>query len=55
MVGGKSAALFRETSNFSHKVDTGEVKAKIGHRVALMGNVPPLDMGVRGTLAEVAQ
>ncbi len=41
--------------NFSHKVDIGEAKAKMGHRVALMGNVPPLDMGVRGTPAEVAQ
>jgi uroporphyrinogen-III decarboxylase len=41
--------------NFSHKVDIGEVKAKMGHRVALMGNVPPLDLGVRGTPEEVAQ
>ncbi|MBN1978486.1 MAG: uroporphyrinogen decarboxylase family protein [Anaerolineae bacterium] len=41
--------------NFSHKTDIGEVKAKMGHRVALMGNVPPLDMGVRGTTEEVAQ
>lgn len=31
----------------------GEVKAVMGHRVAMMGNVPPLDMGVRGTQAEV--
>jgi uroporphyrinogen-III decarboxylase len=41
--------------NFSHKLDIAEVKAKMGHRVALMGNVPPLDVGVRGTPAEVAQ
>jgi len=40
--------------NFSHQVDIGEVKAKMGHRVAVMGNVPPLDVGVRGTPAEVA-
>jgi uroporphyrinogen-III decarboxylase len=33
--------------NFSHKMDIGEVKAKMGRRVALMGNVPPLDVGVR--------
>ncbi len=39
--------------NFSHEMDIGEVKATMGHRVALMGNVPPLDMGVRGTPAEV--
>jgi len=41
--------------NFSHEVDIGEVKAKMGHQVALMGNVPPLDVGVRGTPAEVAR
>jgi uroporphyrinogen decarboxylase len=41
--------------NFSHKTDIAEVKAKMGHRVALMGNVPPLDVGVRGTPDEVAQ
>jgi uroporphyrinogen-III decarboxylase len=41
--------------NFSHKLDIAEVKTKMGHRVALMGNVPPLDVGVRGTPAEVAQ
>jgi uroporphyrinogen decarboxylase len=39
--------------NFSHKVDIAEVKAQMGHRVALMGNVAPLDVGVRGTPAEV--
>ncbi|HID62996.1 MAG TPA: uroporphyrinogen decarboxylase [Anaerolineae bacterium] len=32
--------------NFSHDMDIGEVKAKMGHRVALMGNVPPLEVGV---------
>lgn len=41
--------------NFSYKMDIGEVKAKMGHRVAMMGNVPPLDVGVRGTPEEVAQ
>jgi uroporphyrinogen-III decarboxylase len=41
--------------NFSHEVDIGEAKAKMGHRVALMGNVPPLDVGVRGAPAEVAR
>jgi uroporphyrinogen decarboxylase len=39
--------------NFSHKMDIGQVKAKMGHRVALMGNVSPLDVGVRGTPADV--
>jgi uroporphyrinogen decarboxylase len=40
--------------NFSHKADIAEVKAIMGHRVALMGNVPPLDVGVRAGPAEVA-
>jgi uroporphyrinogen-III decarboxylase len=39
--------------NFSHEMDIGQVKAQMGHRVALMGNVPPLDVGVRGTPVEV--
>jgi 5-methyltetrahydrofolate--homocysteine methyltransferase len=36
------------------RVDVAEVKAKMGHRVALMGNVPPLDLGARETPEEVA-
>ncbi|MBN1440176.1 MAG: uroporphyrinogen decarboxylase family protein [Anaerolineales bacterium] len=41
--------------NFSHEVDAAEVKKKMGRRVALMGNVPPLDLGVRGTPEETAR
>lgn len=41
--------------NFSHTADIAETHAKMGHRVALMGNVPPLDVGVRGTPDEVYQ
>ena len=41
--------------NFSHETDIGEVKARMGHRVALMGNVPPLDVGMHGTPADVAR
>ena len=41
--------------NFSHEIDIGEAKARMGHRVALMGNVPPLDVGVRGTPSDVAE
>jgi len=33
--------------NFSHEMDIARVKAQMGHRVALMGNVPPLDIGHR--------
>jgi len=41
--------------NFSHTADIAEVKASMGHRVALMGNVAPLDLGARGTPQEVEQ
>jgi uroporphyrinogen decarboxylase len=41
--------------NFSHKIDIAEAKQKIGHRAALMGNVPPLEVAVRGTPEDVAQ
>jgi len=41
--------------NFSHEMDIAEAKAKMGHRVALMGNVAPLDLGVRGTPEEVTR
>lgn len=42
-----------EVFNFSHKTDISEVKEKMGQNVALMGNVAPLDLGVRGTPGEV--
>jgi uroporphyrinogen-III decarboxylase len=41
--------------NFSHKIDIGEAKAIMGHRVALMGNVPPVDVGMRGSPEEVSK
>ncbi|MBN1887399.1 MAG: uroporphyrinogen decarboxylase family protein [Thermoflexales bacterium] len=54
LLGSLTEANF-DVFNFSHETDIGLVKAKMGHRVALMGNVPPLAMGVNGTPAEVAQ
>ena len=39
--------------NFSHQTDIALVKQKMGGRVALMGNVAPLDLGVRGTPQQV--
>jgi uroporphyrinogen decarboxylase len=39
--------------NFSHQTDIAMVKSELGHRVALMGNVAPLDLGVRGNPDEV--
>jgi len=41
--------------NFTHEVDIAEVKKTMGHRVALMGNVPPLDVAVRQAPDAVAQ
>ncbi len=38
-----------EVFNFSHEMDIAQVKAKMGHRVALMGNVPPLDVAGRAS------
>jgi len=35
--------------NWSHKVDVAEAIEKTGGRFCLMGNVPPLEVGVRGT------
>jgi uroporphyrinogen decarboxylase len=42
-----------EVFNYSHEMDISTVKEVMGHRVALMGNVAPLDLGVRGTPEEV--
>jgi uroporphyrinogen decarboxylase len=39
--------------NFSHEMDIAMVKEKMGQRVALMGNIAPLDLGVRGDPVEV--
>ena len=39
--------------NWGKQTDIAEVKARIGGRLCLMGNVNPLEVGVRGTPAEV--
>ena len=39
--------------NFSHLTDIALVKEKMAGHVALMGNVAPLDLGVRGTPEQV--
>jgi uroporphyrinogen decarboxylase len=41
--------------NFTHDVDIAQAKAAMGHRVAMMGNVPPLAVGVREPPAVVAE
>lgn len=39
--------------NWGKQTDITEVKARVGGRMCLMGNVNPLEVGVRGTPAEV--
>jgi uroporphyrinogen decarboxylase len=39
--------------NWTHKLDINEVRKRTRGKVCLMGNVPPLELGVRGTPAEV--
>ena len=41
--------------NWSHKVDVWEARQKTNGRLCLMGNVPPLEIGVRGTPEMVKQ
>lgn len=41
--------------NWTHEVDIAQAKAAMGHRVALMGNVPPLHVAVRQPPAVVAE
>ncbi len=39
--------------NFSHTLDMGEVWQRVGRRICLMGNVPPLEVLTRGNPEEV--
>lgn len=39
--------------NFTHNMDIAEVRAATGGKLCLMGNVNPLDIGVRGTPGQV--
>jgi uroporphyrinogen decarboxylase len=39
--------------NFSHTLDISEARNRTGGKICLMGNVPPLEIGVRGTPEEV--
>jgi uroporphyrinogen decarboxylase len=42
-----------EVFNFSHETDIALARQSFGSRVALMGNVAPLDLGVRGSPQQV--
>ena len=39
--------------NWGKQTDIAEVKERVGDRMCLMGNVNPLEVGVRGTPEEV--
>lgn len=41
--------------NFSHQVDIAQARADLGPDVVLMGNIPPLDVLVRGSVDDVRQ
>ncbi len=41
--------------NWSHNISVRQAKEKTGGGLTLMGNVPPLDIGVRGTPESVRE
>lgn len=41
--------------NWSHKIDASDVIQKTNGKICLLGNVPPLDIGVRGTPEQVKE
>ncbi|MGA3097700.1 MAG: uroporphyrinogen decarboxylase family protein, partial [Bryobacteraceae bacterium] len=45
---GELPACGFDVLNWSHKLDVLEARAKTGGRLCLMGNIPPLEVGVRG-------
>jgi len=47
------AGIGMDVFNHSHEVDVGETRRLLGPDIVLMGNVPPLDILVRGTPDEV--
>jgi uroporphyrinogen decarboxylase len=49
------ATVGAEVFNFSHKTDLWEARRLLGRDLVLMGNLPPLDLLVRGTPAEVRE
>lgn len=49
------ATVGADVFNFSHKTDLGEARKLLGPDVVLMGNLPPLDLLVRGTPDQVRE
>ena len=52
MIGGLST-IGMDVFNFTHEIDIVKVRELIGPDIVLMGNVPPLDVLVRGTVDDV--
>jgi uroporphyrinogen decarboxylase len=48
------ADIGMDVFNFSHEIDMQEARNALGERIILMGNLPPLELLVRGTPEEVA-
>lgn len=46
-------AIALDVFNFSHETDLERARQALGEEVILMGNLPPLDLLVRGTPDEV--
>jgi len=49
------AAAGFDVLNWSHNISLEEARQKLGEKICLMGNVAPLELGVRGTPGEVRQ
>ncbi len=47
------ATIGMDVFNFSHEIDIAKARADLGPEVVLMGNIPPLDVLVRGTTDDV--
>ncbi len=47
------ATIGMDVFNFSHEIDLAKARADLGPEVVLMGNIPPLDVMVRGTTNDV--
>lgn len=49
------AAVGIDVFNFSHDIDPAEARRRLGPDIVLMGNVPPVDVLVRGTPGQVRE
>ncbi len=47
------ASIGMDVFNFSHEIGVERARALLGREIVLMGNVPPLDVLVRGTVEQV--